>query len=193
MEPSQSEVPRVKAKSALREWLETVIIALVIALVIRQFVVQVYVVEGQSMEPTLHTSQRLLVNKALFRLRTPQAGEVVVLQDPGQPRRELIKRVVAVGGETVEVRKGVVYVNDQALSEPYKNTLFTNYQDTPKVLVAAGHIFVMGDNRGQSLDSRLIGSIPLSKVDGKAFFLFWPLAEMRMDMLAHPRTLMPLQ
>jgi len=193
VEPTRPEVSRVKAKSALREWLETVIIALVIALVIRQFVVQVYVVEGQSMEPTLHTSQRLLVNKALYRFRTPQAGEIVVLQDPGQPTRELIKRVVAVGGESVEVRKSVVYVNDQPLSEPYKNTLFTNYQDTPKVTVEAGHIYVMGDNRGQSLDSRLIGSIPLSKVDGKAVFLFWPLNEMRMDRLAHPRLPLPLQ
>jgi len=193
VEPGQTEAPRAKGKSALREWLETVIIALVIALVIRQFVVQVYVVEGQSMEPTLHTSQRLLVNKAILRFRSPHAGEIVVLQDPGQPTRELIKRVVAVAGETVEVRKSVVYINDLPLSEPYKNTLFTNYQDTPKVTVPAGHIYVMGDNRGQSLDSRLIGSVPLSKVDGKAVLLFWPLNEMRTDRLTHSRLPMPMQ
>lgn len=174
-------------KSAMREWLETVIIALVVALLIRAFVVQVYLVEGESMEPTLHTSERLLVNKFVYRFRSPAPGEIVVLQDPGQPRRELIKRVVAVAGETVEVKKGVVYINGKALQEPYKNTTHTQYADVPPVTVLPGNIFVMGDNRGRSLDSRMIGPIPLSRVEGKAFFMFWPLNRLGAPELEHPR------
>jgi signal peptidase I len=176
--PSDVQTPGPKKpsqKSAAREWLETIIIALLVALLIRGFVVQVYMVEGESMEPSLHTAERLLVNKFLYRFRPPQPGEIVVLQDPGQPTRELIKRVVAVAGETVEVRRSVVYVNGKALNEPYKNTEFTQYADSPPVQVPAGNIFVMGDNRGRSFDSRMIGPIPLNKVDGKAFFMFWPM------------------
>lgn len=188
MAPDQSEgVKKAVAKSVMREWLETVVIALAVALLIRAFVVQVYLVEGESMEPTLHTSERLLVNKFVFRLRKPAPGEIVVLQDPGQPRRELIKRVVAVAGETVEVRKSVVYINGRPLDEPYKNTFFTQYADAPPVKVQDGYIFVMGDNRGRSLDSRMIGPIPLSKVDGKAFFMFWPPGQLGSADLTHPR------
>lgn len=174
-------------KSVMREWLETVIIALVVALLIRAFVVQVYLVEGESMEPTLHTSERLLVNKFLYLVRSPQPGEIVVLQDPGQPKRELIKRVIAVAGETVEVRRAQVLVNGQALKEPYKNTMFTQYSDMGPVTVPTGYIFVMGDNRGRSLDSRMIGAIPLAKVEGKAFFMFWPPGRFMAEELEHPR------
>lgn len=174
-------------KSVMREWLETVVIALVVALLIRAFVVQVYLVEGESMEPTLHTSERLLVNKFVYRLRPPQPGEIVVLQDPGQPRRELIKRIVAVAGETVEVRRSVVYVNQKPLREPYKNTMFIQYADMGPLTVPSGYIFVMGDNRGRSLDSRMIGPIPLAKVEGKAFFLFWPPGRFMAPELEHPR------
>jgi len=190
MEPGQPEQPKAptSAKSHLREWLETIIIALVVALLIRAFVVQVYLVEGESMEPTLHTSERLLVNKFIYRFRRPAPGEIVVLQDPAQPKRELIKRVIAVAGETVEVKKGVVYINGKPMKETYKNTMFTVYPDVAPVTVPDGKIFVMGDNRGRSLDSRMIGSIPLKKVEGEAFFLFWPPSRFWADGLDQPRT-----
>lgn len=186
--PAAGEAAKTKAgKSVMREWLETVVIALAVALLIRAFVVQVYLVEGESMEPTLHTSERLLVNKFLYLVRPPQPGEIVVLQDPGQPRRELIKRVIAVAGEIVEVRRGQVLVNGKALKEPYKNTMFTQYSDMGPLTVPSGYIFVMGDNRGRSLDSRMIGPIPLSKVEGKAFFMFWPPGRFMAEELEHPR------
>lgn len=175
-------------KSAMREWLETIVIALLVALAIRAFVVQVYKVEGESMEPTLHTDERLLVNKFVYRIRGPQPGEIVVLQDPGRPQRELIKRVIAVAGEKVEVKKGVVYVNGKPLKEPYKNTVFTTYPDTPEVEVPADHIYVMGDNRGRSFDSRMIGPIHTKQVDGKAFFMFWPPARFGDGPLDQART-----
>lgn len=174
-------------KSPLREWAETLAVAVVVALLIRGFVVQVYLVEGVSMEPTLHSSERLLVNKFIYRFRDPAPGEIVVLQDPTQGR-ELIKRVIAVAGETVEVRSGVVYVDGRPLDEPYKNTLYTQYADTPPVLVPEGTIYVMGDNRGRSYDSRMMGPVSIDNVDGKAFFMFWPLNRFAAGPLDHPRT-----
>lgn len=187
-EPEPAPPAPKKAKSPLREWAETIIVALLVALVVRTFVVQVYLVRGESMEPGLHTDERLLVNKFIYRFRSPAPGEVIVLQDPSMSERELIKRVIAVAGETVEVRQGVVYINDQPLKESYKNTLYTQYADTPPKLVPEGSIYVMGDNRGRSLDSRLIGAIPLNKVDGKAFFMFWPLNRFASGPLEQGRT-----
>lgn len=185
--PEVPVAPVPPTKSVVREWLETIVVALLVALLIRSFVLQVYLVEGESMEPTLHTEERLLVNKFIYRFREPRAGEIIVLQDPGKPSRELIKRVVAVGGETVQVTKGVVYVNGAPLQEPYKNDLFTQYSDTPPVLVPEGTVFVMGDNRGRSFDSRNIGPIELGKVDGKAFFMFWPPGRFSFGPLDYPR------
>lgn len=189
MEPGQNQDPvKPRSKSVAREWIETIVIALGLALAIRAFVIQVYLVEGESMEPTLFTSERLLVNKLVYRFRDPAPGEIVVLQDPSNPRRELIKRVVAVPGEKVEVKKGVVYINGRALKEPYKNTLYTAYADTPEQTVPEGHVFVMGDNRGQSLDSRIIGAVPFNLVEGKAFFMFWPPQRFATSPLEQPRT-----
>lgn len=185
----EKKPPEQSGKSALREWVETLAVALVVALVIRAFVVQVYMVEGPSMEPTLHTGERLLVNKFVYRFRKPEPGEIIVLQDPGRPQRELIKRVIAVGGETIEVRKGVVYVNGQPLKEPFINTLDNEKKDDmPPVSVQPGYIFVMGDNRAWSFDSRAIGPIAVDKVDGKAFFMFWPVDRFAYGPLDQPRT-----
>ncbi|HEY3365193.1 MAG TPA: signal peptidase I [Symbiobacteriaceae bacterium] len=185
--PAQAEAKaKPPGKSAAREWLETIVIALLVALVIRTFIVQVYVVDGESMEPTLHTGERFLVNKFVFRFRSPNPGEVVVLKDPGKPTRELIKRVVAVAGETVEVKGGVTYVDNKALKEPYVNRLFP-IQDSAPTKVPPGTIYVMGDNRGRSFDSRAIGPIILNKVEGKAFFMLWPFDRFAAGPLEQPR------
>lgn len=176
-----------RKKNPVLEWVETLVAAVVVALLIRGFVVQVYLVDGQSMVPTLQDNERLLVNKFVYWFRDPAPGEVVVLKDPTQGR-ELIKRVVAVAGETVEVRDGVAYVDGEPLDEPYKNTMFTHYADTPPVKVPEGTIYVMGDNRGQSYDSRMIGPVDVDLVDGKAFFIFWPLNQFGTGPLEYPRT-----
>lgn len=169
---------KAPAKSALREMLETVLVALLVALVIRSFLVQIYVVDGESMLPTLHHGDRLLVNRLVYRLGEPEAGEIVVLQDPQDPRRQLIKRVIAVAGETVEVRNQVVFVDGKPLAEDYTNPMSVHVADMHPQQVPAGYVFVMGDNRGGSLDSRILGPIPINKIVGKAFFLFWPLDRM---------------
>lgn len=185
------EEPKKPGKSAVREWAETLVVALLVALVIRSFVVQVYLVEGPSMEPTLHTFERVFVNKLVYRFRAPRPGEIIVLQDPARPQRELIKRVIAVEGETIEIKQGIVYINGQALKEPFTNTAIKSNTNMEAQPVPQGHVFVMGDNRGMSFDSRNIGPIAVSKIDGKAFFMFWPIDKFAYGPLDQPRQIDP--
>lgn len=187
----QNEPPKKPGKSAVREWAETLVVALLVALVIRSFVVQVYLVEGPSMEPTLHTFERVFVNKLVYRFRAPEPGEIIVLQDPARPQRELIKRVIALEGETIEIKQGIVYVNGQALKEPFINTAIKSNTSMEPLQVPADHVFVMGDNRGMSFDSRNIGPIAVSKIDGKAFFMFWPMDKFAYGPLDQPRQIDP--
>lgn len=173
MEEKQALAPVAeKRKNPIREVVETVVIALLIALVIRTFVVEVFVVDGRSMEPTLHTGERLLVNKFIYRFRTPQPNEVIVFRYPKQPDRDFIKRVVAVAGDKVEIRHGHVFVNDQELPEPYLK--YRDAGDWPARQVPPQSVWVLGDNRNNSEDSRYFGEVPLANIKGKAFFRFWP-------------------
>lgn len=160
-------------KRATREALETLILALVLTLLIRGFLVESFLVQGHSMEPTLLHGERLLVSKVLYRFREPKRGEVIVFRYPRDERTDFIKRVLALPGETVEVRLGRIYINDQPLDEPYiwKSGVYS----MPPMLVPEGHLFVMGDNRTNSEDSRVFGPVRLSNVKGKAFVVFWPL------------------
>lgn len=186
-----SGAPDSTPKSALRETLETVLVALVIALLIRSFLVQLYVVDGESMFPTLHHGDRLLVNKIGYRLSEPEPGDVVVVEDPANPRRQLIKRVIAVGGETVEVRNHVVFIDGKPLEEPFVHPFSVHFSDVKPEPVPEGYVYVMGDNRGGSMDSRSLGPVQVTKVEGKAFFLFWPISRMNNHApLDQPRTYM---
>lgn len=161
-----------RRRNPVREVVETIVIALLIALVIRHFVVEVFVVDGKSMEPTLFTGERLLVNKFVYRLRNPRPGDIIVFRYPKNPERDFIKRVVAVEGDTVEIAEGVVYVNGNELDEPY-----VEYRDTSGIepqVVPEGAVWVLGDNRNNSEDSRYFGEVPLENIKGRAFFRFWP-------------------
>lgn len=175
-EPLKRTGPTKPAKSELREWLETIGIALVLALLLRTLVVQVYKVEGESMLPNFHTGEMVLVNKFIYKIRQPLPGEVVVLDDPLNPRRQLIKRVIAVAGETVEIKQDRVYINGVPLAEDYIYRELLRGETLEKVTVPAESVFVMGDNRGNSSDSRRIGPIPIAKLEGKAFLRYWPLS-----------------
>lgn len=187
-EPLKRTGPERPAKSELREWLETIGIALVLALLLRTLVVQVYKVEGESMLPNFHTGEMVLVNKFIYKVRQPQPGEVVVLDDPANPRRQLIKRVIAVAGETVEVKDDVVYINGVPLAEDYIDRELLRHETLKAQIVPADTVFVMGDNRGNSSDSRRIGPIPIAKLEGKAFFRYWPLSAFGTDPLDLGRT-----
>lgn len=161
----------------VKDWLVAIVVAVVLAFVIRQFIVELYVVDGPSMRPTLQSRERLVVNKFIYRMREPERGEIIVFRYPRDPSRDFIKRVIAVPGDTIEIKDGKVFLNQQLLSEDYilEKTL-TNY---PLSTVPAGHIFVMGDNRNNSEDSRFadVGFVPYDLVKGKAMVVFWPVAE----------------
>jgi len=157
---------------ALREVSETVIPAVIIAMIINLFLAQATQVLGQSMEPNLHTAQRVVVEKVTYRLfHGPRRGDVVVIDLPGQSDM-LIKRVVGLPGETIEVRGGEVYIEGQRLEEPWAVKLGgSSYgpQTIPPL-----HVFVLGDNRGASNDSRNFGPVPIDSIVGRAWFSYWP-------------------
>lgn len=167
-----------RPKGPLRELAETIIIALVIALLVRTFVVEVFVVEGRSMEGTLVTGDRLLVNKLVFLLRHPARGEIIVFRNPRDPGRDFIKRVVALPGEMVELRKGKLYINGEAYPEPYLS--FPGERDAAPHRLGEDAVWVLGDNRNNSEDSRVFGEVPFSMIKGKAFLRFWPPSQWKM-------------
>jgi len=158
---------------ALREIAETVIPAVIIALVINLFLAQATQVLGQSMEPTLHSTQRVVVEKVTYRFfHGPRRGDIVVISLPEQSEM-LIKRVVGLPGETIEVRGGQVYIDSGLLDESWTlNPGGGSYgpRDIPPL-----HVFVMGDNRGASNDSRNFGPVAIEHIVGHAWFSYWPL------------------
>ena len=163
----------------VKDWLISIVVAVVLAFLIRQFVVELYIVDGPSMRPTLQSQQRLVVNKFIYRFREPEKGEILVFQYPRDPSRDFIKRVIAVPGDTVEIKAGRVLVNDQVLSEDY--ILEKTRGDYPKSTVPQGTVFVMGDNRNNSEDSRFadVGFVPDALIKGKAVLVFWPVADLK--------------
>ena len=162
-----------------KDWLVSIVIAVALALFIRHFIVELYVVDGPSMRPTLESHERLVVNKFVYRFRVPERGEIVVFRYPRDPSRDFIKRVIAVPGDTIKIEEGRVYVNGQLMNEPYilEKTL-TGY---PESVVPEGTIFVMGDNRNNSEDSRFadVGFVPYDLVKGKAVLIFWPVDQFK--------------
>jgi signal peptidase I len=158
---------------ALREIAETVIPAVIIALVINLFLAQATQVLGQSMEPNLHSTQRVVVEKVTYRFfHGPRRGDIVVISLPEQSEM-LIKRVVGLPGETIEMRGGQVHIDGGPLDEFWTvNPGGGNYgpRNIPPL-----HVFVMGDNRGASNDSRNFGPVAIEHIVGHAWFSYWPL------------------
>ncbi len=157
----------------VRDILETVLIALILAVLIRSFVVERFVVEGRSMEPTLHSTDMVLVLKTVYRLGPVKRGDVVVFRYPFDTSKDYIKRVVAVGGDTVQIRLGRVYVNGQLKEEPYVQD--PGFFEMKSVHVPEGSVFVMGDHRTDSEDSRSFGPVSVDLMKGKAVVRIWPL------------------
>jgi len=157
----------------LREVLETILPAILIALLINVFIGQATRVEGQSMEPNLHTDQRLVVEKLSYRFHGPQRFDVVVLKLPQQGEELLIKRVVGLPGETVEIRNGIVHINGQPLEEPFLDVQTRPGRDN-HLVVPPLHVYVLGDNRDHSNDSRSFGPVPIENIVGRAWLSYWP-------------------
>src|SRR6187397_2924562 len=186
-------------KSTLREYFESVVVAVILALFIRTFVVQAFKIPTGSMENNLLIGDHLLVNKFVFGptesalertllpIGTIQRGDIVVFKYPEEPERDFIKRVIGLPGETLEVREKKVYINGSPLVEPYAHylqpaaspseyhevTSFDVRERYGPVTVPAGQYFVMGDNRDNSQDSRYWGFLPRDYVKGKALVIYW--------------------
>jgi len=159
-----------------RELLETILPAILIAVLINLFLAQPTRVHGQSMEPNLHTDQRLIVEKISYHLHGPRRGDVVVFSIPQQSDELLIKRVIGLPGETVEIEGGKVYVNGKVLNEPYLEQE-TRGRFGPLV-VPPLHVFVLGDNRSFSNDSRAFDTVPIESILGRAWLSYWPLQDL---------------
>ncbi len=172
---------RVKTKRRNREivgWVLSITLAIAAALLIRAFVFEIILVDGDSMLPTLHSDERVAIEKVSRYGGLPDRGDIVIVEYPNLTGT-YVKRTIGLPGETVEVKDSTVYINGQPLSEPYVSS--DKYQDMAPVVVPEDHIFVMGDNRAHSLDSRTtyIGPISKDALIGHGLFVIWPFDSMR--------------
>ena len=194
------------ALAFLRELPILLLVAFLLALVIKTFLIQAFYIPSESMEPTLNVGDRVLVNKVVYHLHSPRRGDIIVFSDPHpvpqphrnplsafahwltdglgvttSPDKDFIKRVIGLPGETIEIHRGVVIVDGRALDEPYLTSAAREIGDFGPRTIPAGNLFVMGDNRPNSNDSRFqLGYIPLNKVIGRAFVIIWPPSRIRL-------------
>lgn len=184
-EAAPAPAPRKKKRgNAFTEWVIVIGVAVSAALLVRAFVLQQFAVSGYSMISTLHDGDRVLVNKLSYRLHDPRRGDVVVLKTlENASERDLIKRVVALPGETVEYRSCVLYIDGRELVEPYLDPAVVTSTSCgePYALkvVPDDSVFVMGDNRPGSKDSRSLGPITYDNLIGRAFVVIWPAGDWR--------------
>ncbi|MDI6892428.1 MAG: signal peptidase I [Actinomycetota bacterium] len=149
-----------------------IIAAFILAWLLKTFIVQMFWIPSPSMEPTLYTGDRIFVNKFIYRFQDPRPGDTVVFISPFDSSKDFIKRVIATKGETIEIKSGRVFIDGKELIEPYvKQGDLSNYGP---VKVPSDHVFLMGDNRPNSYDSRFFGPLPRKSVIGKAFMIYWP-------------------
>ncbi|MEF3306747.1 signal peptidase I [Paenibacillus sp. GYB003] len=176
-EPAQTR----SLAAELWDWTKSIAVALVIVILLNMYVFNLSTVKGHSMEPTLREKEWLFVNKFALLIGHPKRGDVVILKDPDMQsadRQFLVKRVVAVPGDKVEIRGGKLYVNGEQASEPYTDIKIED-GDRGQIVVEEGHYFVMGDNRhqGASKDSRIFGTVAEKLIQGRADFILWPLRQ----------------
>lgn len=155
-----------------REIIETILLAAVIWLAVN-FATARYVVDGQSMEPNLHTGQFLIVSRLVYKFGAPQRGDIIVFDFPGNPADDYVKRVIGLPGDTVTIQAGQIFINGNRLDEPYlpdERMLPTQ----GRWVVPEESYFVLGDNRAHSSDSRSWGMLPQDAIIGKAWISYWP-------------------
>lgn len=161
------------------EWTKSLLIALVLALLIRQFVFAIFMVDGESMVPTLANEERLVVNKMVYNLHKPEYGDILVFQYPADQTKDYIKRVIGLPGDKIEIHDFKVFRNGQELEEDY---IAEPTGTVNKVFeVPEGAVFVLGDNRNYSKDSRddSVGYVPYELIVGRADVVWWPFKNFR--------------
>lgn len=178
-----------KKKNEFWEWTKALLIAVVLAAFIRYFLFAPIVVDGLSMMPTLHDQDRMIVNKFSYKISEPKRFDIIVFHAP--ENKDYIKRVIGLPGDRIEYKNDTLYVNGEAQDEPYLDNFKTKVIDGPltepftleevtgQETVPEGHLFVMGDNRRYSKDSRHIGTIPMEEVLGSTSMIYWPLNDIR--------------
>ncbi|MCX5887475.1 MAG: signal peptidase I [Proteobacteria bacterium] len=182
-----------KKKSVIREYVEAILIAVVLAMFIRSFIVQAFKIPSGSMEPTLLIGDHILVNKfiygitvpfthkKLFQWKNPQREDVIVFVYPVDESKDFIKRVIGVGGDRIEIKQKKIYINDQPFNDTHghyqesnPSSSYIQFRDNlGPIVVPENTLFVMGDNRDRSYDSRFWGFVTLDRVKGKAFMIYW--------------------
>jgi len=187
----RSQRQKQRIKLIVKEWVEAIVIAFVLAMIIRAFAIQAFKIPSGSMRPTLKEGDRLLVSKLSYGPRIPftekrihgfsklKRGDVIVFDSTVDPKKDFIKRLIALGGETVEIENGDVYINGELVTHPViKNNYYFNRgeygQRNKEVQVPEGFYFVLGDNSSNSEDSRYWGFVPEGKIIGQAILLYWP-------------------
>lgn len=186
--PIQNEVPKQNFFSLMikrfvnfiLDFLETIVVALSIFVVIYLFLMQPHEIKGSSMEPNFHDKEYILTDKISYRLHTPVRGDVVIFKALVNPDVDYIKRVIGISGDKVKVQNGAVFINGEKLKEDYlKDPTFlfpgSFMTDGVEITVPPENLFVMGDNRSHSSDSRQFGPIALKSVVGRAFLRYWPI------------------
>jgi len=186
----------LEKKSVLRDWVESILIALLLAMVIRTFVIQAFKIPTGSMRMTLQEGDLILVNKFVYgakvpfvnyylpALREPKRGDIVVFVYPEDKKKDFIKRLIGLPGETIEIKGGSIYVNDKQVEEPiFKQIYYYNRGDFgaegQKIVVPKDSYFVLGDNSASSKDSRYWGFVPKENLLGQALVIYWPIHRMR--------------
>ncbi|MDL2289381.1 signal peptidase I [Clostridia bacterium OttesenSCG-928-F22] len=170
---------RRRKRSGINGFILTVLIAVIIGVLLRLFVFSFMDVVGPSMQPTLHTGNKVLVEKLSYLLGAPSRNDVVVCHyNDGEDY--YIKRVIGLPGETLEIRDNILYINGQEVPQPYLDTAIFPLKNFGPIKIEEGHIFVVGDNRNQSMDSTspTVGQLPLSNIKGCARLKVWPLNEL---------------
>lgn len=161
-------------KGPFREIIESVVIAVLLAVVIRVFLFQFFVIPSASMEPTLTEGDMIAANKIVYRFSEPKRGDIIVFKYPLDPKRDFVKRLIGLPGEKLQIKNSTLYINDKVTPEPYLPKSL-EFQDYGPVTVPKDKFFMMGDNRNDSLDSRSWGEMPRENIIGKASFIYWPI------------------
>lgn len=186
-----------KRKSVIKEWIESIIVAFILAMIIRTFIIQAFKIPTGSMRSTLMEGDLILVNKFIYGAKIPftdlslpavtqpKRGDVIVFIYPESPKKDFIKRLVGLPGETVEIKSGTIYINDKPVLGPlFNQRYYYNRGDfggeDKKIRIPEDNFFVLGDNSASSQDSRYWGFVPRKNILGKALVIYWPPQRIRM-------------
>ena len=168
-----------KTKLVVREWAESLVVAFILAMIIRIFIVQAFKIPTSSMEPTLMRGDRILVNKFIYRFKEPERWDIVVFKYPLNPKKDFIKRLAAKEGEKITIINGRVFIDNKMVDNPYLSEYYSNQGDygreNLKINIPEDNLFALGDNSFNSKDSRYWGFVPRKNLIGKAFLIYWPL------------------